>query len=373
MSLSGDSTMYEAFWKSVGAEADTLIAGWTSMSYSSDITNLCWFLEPQLAHQIRRLHKFVGNAVAGVDRFIIVGTGSSQLIQASLYALSPPDAAEPMSVVSLAPYCPSSLHKWAGDASKFTGYNYIELVCTTNGPDDCDDPDDPKREAILREALLSFSDRKTVHDLAYYWPQYTPITHRADHDIMLFTPSKSTGHAGSRIGWALVKDRAVAKRMMQYVELNTMGVAKEAQLRASKILQLVCDAYEDPERDIKMKLFEFAAEKLGNRWGKLKKVGSASSIFTVPSFDQISGLFTVPCFTMDVCYFFEDTSSHRPAFAWLECEKDEVEDPESYLKEKGIVVRGGSRFGIEARYVLFSMLDDDQIFDLYLQRLAALS
>lgn len=101
---SGDPTMYEAFWRSVAAEADTSIACWTSMSYFSDVTNLCWFLEPELARQIRRLHSLVGNAVAGDDRFIIVGTGSSQLIQASLYALSPPDGAEPMSVVSLAPY-----------------------------------------------------------------------------------------------------------------------------------------------------------------------------------------------------------------------------------------------------------------------------
>lgn len=96
--------MYEAFWKSAGAAADISIASWTSLSYFSDVTNLCWFLEPQLAHQIRRLHRLVGNAVAGEDRFIIVGTGSSQLFQAALYALSPPDAAEPMSVVSLAPF-----------------------------------------------------------------------------------------------------------------------------------------------------------------------------------------------------------------------------------------------------------------------------
>lgn len=61
------------------------------------------------------------------------------------------------------------------------------------------------------------------------------------------------------------------------------------------------------------------------------------------------------------------------AFAWLKCEKDEVEDLESFLKEKRIIVRGGSRFGVETRYVRISMLDRDEIFDLLVERLAAMS
>jgi L-tryptophan--pyruvate aminotransferase len=77
----------------------------------------------------------------------------------------------------------SGLFHWAGDANSFTGNAYIKLVCSPNNPD-----------GAIREAVLS-------SDLAYYWPQYTPITRRADHDIMLFTVSKSTGHAGTKIGY----------------------------------------------------------------------------------------------------------------------------------------------------------------------------
>lgn len=73
------------------------------MSYFSDVTNVCWFLEPEFGKEVVRLHKVVGNAVTE-GRHIVVGTGSSQLILAALFALSPQDAPEPISVVSEAPY-----------------------------------------------------------------------------------------------------------------------------------------------------------------------------------------------------------------------------------------------------------------------------
>lgn len=63
--------------------------GYQSMSYFADPKNLCWFLmEPKLESEIKRLHHVVGNAKTE-GFFIIVGNGSSQLIQAALYALSP--------------------------------------------------------------------------------------------------------------------------------------------------------------------------------------------------------------------------------------------------------------------------------------------
>lgn len=87
-------------------------------------------------------------------------------------------------------YLQSRLYRWAGDASTFKGDAYIELVCSPNNPD-----------GSIRKAVLNSKNGKTIHDLAYYWPQYTPITGAVDHDIMLFSVSKSTGHAGTRLGY----------------------------------------------------------------------------------------------------------------------------------------------------------------------------
>lgn len=90
-------------------------------------------------------------------------------------------------------YLRSALFMWAGDAASFDpkGEPYIELVTSPNNPDG------KIQHAVVRSPP---GMGHVVHDLAYYWPHYTPITAPANHDIMLFTLSKSTGHAGTRIG-----------------------------------------------------------------------------------------------------------------------------------------------------------------------------
>ena len=85
----------------------------------------------------------------------------------------------------------SGLYRWAGDANTFAGGESIELVCSPNNPD-----------GAVREAVVAGG--KAIHDLVYYWPQYTPITGRAARDIMLFTVSKITGHAGTRLGYVRI-------------------------------------------------------------------------------------------------------------------------------------------------------------------------
>jgi len=39
-----------------------------------------------------------------------------------------------------------------------------------------------------------------IADHAYDWPHFTHIAVPADEDVMLFTMSKPSGHAGSRLG-----------------------------------------------------------------------------------------------------------------------------------------------------------------------------
>uniref|UniRef100_A0A0D3G3Q7 Alliinase C-terminal domain-containing protein n=1 Tax=Oryza barthii TaxID=65489 RepID=A0A0D3G3Q7_9ORYZ len=365
----GDPMMYEAFWRGgAGERATIVIPGWQTMSYFSDVGSLCWFLEPGLEREVRRLHRLVGNAVAD-GYHVLVGTGSTQLFQAALYALSPPGPSAPMNVVSSAPYyssypavtdfLKSGLYRWAGDAKMFDGDTYVELVCSPSNPD-----------GGIREAVLKSGDGVAVHDLAYYWPQYTPITSAAAHDIMLFTVSKCTGHAGTRLGWALVKDRAVAQKMSKFIELNTIGVSKDSQLRAAKILKAITDGYDraagaaaagDDDDDSSGRLFHFARRKMVSRWAKLRAAVAASGIFTLP--DELPGH----------CTFANETVSAYPPFAWLRCGKEGVDDLEGYLRERKIISRGGGKFGADGRVVRISMLDTDEAFAIFVDRLAAMN
>ncbi|RDX64259.1 Tryptophan aminotransferase-related protein 2, partial [Mucuna pruriens] len=354
----GDPTMYESFWRKMGNKTTITIPGWQSMSYFSDGSNICWFLEPEFAKEVVRLHKVVANAVTE-GRHIVVGTGSSQLILAALYALSSPDAAEPISVVSAAPYYSSypsmadyqksGLYKWAGDAGSFDKEGpYIELVTSPNNPD-----------GYTRRSVVNGSQGLLIHDLAYYWPQYTPISSPSDHDLTLFTVSKSTGHAGMRIGWALVKDKEVAKKMTKFIELNTIGVSKDSQLRAAKVLKVVSDSCEQEKSQDGESFFKYSYKIMTQRWKQLRAAVEAG------------GLFTLPQFSPSFCTFFGQDTEPQPGFAWLKCEGD-IENCESFLRGHKILTRGGRHFGASLKYVRISMLDTDETFIQLIDRLSAI-
>lgn len=366
----GDPTMFESFWIENAQKSAIVILGWQLMSYFADVGNVCWFLEPELAKEIRSLHSLVGNAVTK-GRHLVVGTGSTQLFQAALYALSPPGRSKPTNVISAAPYyssypvvtdyLKSEIYRWAGDAWMYKQTSnedyYIELVTSPNNPD-----------GFTREAVVNGSG-PVIHDLAYYWPHYTPITAPADQDLMLFTVSKSTGHAGSRIGWAIVKDLEVAKKMTKYIELNTIGVSKDSQLRATRILHSVSSSYAgesifdrqgDSSTGQEHRVFHHGSALMSERWNSLRDAVSLNRRFTLPVFE--------PGF----CTFFRRHTTPRPAFAWLKCEGKEDEDCEKLLKSNRIISRSGRHFGAPQTYVRLSIIDRNQTFNLLLDRLSTI-
>ncbi|TXG50222.1 hypothetical protein EZV62_022746 [Acer yangbiense] len=291
----GDPLMYEKYWQQMGDKTTIVIPGWQSLSYFSNVSNICWFLEPKFAKEVVRLHKVVGNAITK-NHHIVVGTGSSQLFKAALYALS------------------------ANDASKTVYPSITDFV-----------------KSGLQGIL--------VHDLAYYWPQYTSISFPANHDLMLFTVSTITGHAGMRIGWAIVKDKEVAKKMTKYIELNTFGVSRDSQLRAAKVLKVVSKSCTEPSSSSEDEsFFEFSHHQLATRW-KLLRLAV-----------QKSGQFSLPEFSPQNCTFLGREFKPQPAFAWLKCEHQKVNDCESFLRSKNILTRSGKQFGFSSKYVRTSMI-----------------
>ncbi|XP_019163915.1 PREDICTED: L-tryptophan--pyruvate aminotransferase 1-like [Ipomoea nil] len=362
----GDPAMYESYWRKMGKSCAITFAGDEHLSYFSDVNKVCWFMEPKLEEEIRRLHTVVGNAaVDNHDDYIVVGNGSSQLIQAALYALSSHHSdhhPRPISVVCAAPYyssypemtefLQSGMYKWEGDAREFEKDGaYIELVTSPNNPD-----------GVLRRAVVQLNNNKgeergsVVHDLAYYWPQYTAITSPANHHLMLFTVSKCTGHAGSRIGWGIVKNKEVAKKMTKFIEISSIGVSKESQLRAAKILGVVSDSCSNPQIQ---NFFQYTHTLLYQRWQKLRQVV------------KVSHLFTLQKYPIHYCRFAKDFTQTLPAFAWIMC-KGREEDCEKLLRGHNILTRSGTKFGADPKFVRISMLGNEDDFNILLQRLSNL-
>lgn len=116
---SGDPIMLEEFWKQNLEDSTVVIPGWYRMSYWPSDSSMS---EPGLAynldaleHEIRALHDLVGNAVTK-DRYIVLGTGSIQLINAAVTSISDLQRAvflDPVKVVAASPSLVVGTEPWS--------------------------------------------------------------------------------------------------------------------------------------------------------------------------------------------------------------------------------------------------------------------
>ncbi|KAM3358652.1 hypothetical protein P3S68_021585 [Capsicum galapagoense] len=297
--------MYESYWRKMGNMCDITFDGYESLSYFANGKSLCWFLESKLEEEIRRLHNVVGNAIVD-DYYVVIGNGSSQLIMAALYALSPTNQPHPINNLFIRSYPEmtdferSELHKWAGDARNYDKDEpYIEFITSPNNPD-----------GVIREP----------------------------------------------VDWALVKDKEVARKMIKFMEVSTIGVSKEAQLRPAKILGVFSGSCVNPTLD---NFFEYGQSLLTDRWQSLRQVVKANDLFVLQKYP------------LQYCLFTKKFSESHPAFAWL-MRKGSEEDCEKFLKGHKLQTRGGEKFGSYSRNVRISMLGKDEDFNIFLQRLEAI-
>ncbi|RVW37453.1 Tryptophan aminotransferase-related protein 4 [Vitis vinifera] len=347
---SGDPLFLEPFWMQHAASSALLVAGWHRMSYSFHDHSL---ISKELEELIRKLHAIVGNANT-TGRFIVFGAGSIQLLNAAVHALSPHNSSAPAKVVATIPFYPvyksqtdffqSVDFQFVGDTSLWkntsdTTSNLIEFVTAPNNPD-----------GKLNKAVLQGPNAKPIYDHAYYWPHFTPIPAPADEDLMIFTFSKLTGHAGSRFGWALIKDKDVYETMSNYMSLNVDGVSRDTQLRAFKLLKVVT-------RGRGREIFEFGYKTMKDRWEKLNRALLMSRRFSVQESSP------------QYCTFSGKVKRPSPAYAWLKCEKEEDKECYRVLKKAGIIGRNGTLFSANSSYVRLSLIKTQDDFDILLHQI----
>ncbi|CAA2943347.1 tryptophan aminotransferase-related 4-like [Olea europaea subsp. europaea] len=347
---SGDPLFLEPFWMQHAESSAVIVAGWHRMSYVfADHTSISQVLQ----NHIHKVHSIARNAITK-GKYIVFGVGSTQLLSAAVFALSLKSSSLAR-VFASSPYYPvyktqtdffETVHfEFQGDASVMkntsdSGGNVIEFVTSPNNPD-----------GHLRKAILPSAN--AIYDRAYYWPHFTAIPAPADEDIMIFTISKLTGRAGSRFGWALVKDKDVYLNMCEYLELAEMGVSRDTQLRALQLLKVVLEGDGS-------EIFHFAYEKMRDRWEKISQTVSFSKRFTIQEIPP------------QYCNFFEKIRGPSPAYVWLKCEREEDTNCNDVLGAANIIGRSGRLFNSEDRYVRLSLLKSDDDFNLLLYRLKEL-
>ncbi|TKY46074.1 Tryptophan aminotransferase-related protein 4 [Spatholobus suberectus] len=275
----GHLCFLEPFWMQHAASSAILVSGWHRMDYTYTDGS---YISKLLVKHIQKIHDIVGNAVTN-GRFIVFGAGSTQLLSASVHDLSANSSLlSPAKVVATTPYFPfsnSKDYRYEGDTSSWKNISdsttrFIEFVASPTNPD-----------GKLTKVVLHGPNVKTIYDHACYWPHFTPIPSPANEHLMVFTISKLTGHAGSRFGWAIIKDEAIYQKMLTYLELNTIGVSRDTQLRALKPLDVVL---EGNGREI----FQFAYAIMKDRWTRLKQIISKSKQFSLQNLSPSTAPFS---------------------------------------------------------------------------------
>lgn len=223
----------------------------------------------QLQDSIFEMHCHVKNARV-IGSHIVVGHGATQLVGAAI-------AQSPFKdIYSRSPHFFrfDQIFKANGKSQIFMpdgSGDYSELVTHPSNPENIYYP----------ETQAKFK----VHDLCYNWPQYGTVIQQ-DKPIMIFSLAKATGHAGSRIGWAIVRDKAMYEGMCEYIDVSTGGVSYEAQRRASIILNEQSSFLWQQAQQKQVKnpplpkdVFSFGQNVLAKRWATLLKVNPSKIKF----------------------------------------------------------------------------------------------
>lgn len=204
-----------------------------------------------LERVIRIAHKTMGN-VLDVDQYeIVVGNGASQLISATVYETFGTLTSAPAPYFQRFPV----LAQIGGD---FWSERTQKMILTA--------PNNPTGSFDLYDEHLGKSGIDIV-DACYNWPQYCDVR-KLDDEILIFSLSKATGHAGTRLGWALFKNKELASQVKRSVEMTTMGVSHMAQDVGRFVLHREVSRFAQGKDNV----FSAGRQVLNERWDILNKL-----------------------------------------------------------------------------------------------------
>ena len=192
--------------------------------------------QSSLKEAIKAIHQQENNAVVD-GKHIVIAAGATQIILGLLTVLKNEKRS------SSAWATPPHFSRFPRLA-EFAGLDWAKkrnsLLITTI-------PNNPDGASVLHK-------NTDILDLTYNWPQYVNKIKQFDHPVMVFSLSKATGHASTRIGWAILEDKQLATALELYIEHSTSGLSIDSQIAAEEILksQLNCDfsVFEDGRKTL---------------------------------------------------------------------------------------------------------------------------
>lgn len=208
----------------------------------------------RLKQSIIELHYYVGNANAA-GTYVLIGHGATQLVGAAIANSPYPEIYSRKPDFFRFDQMIRTFGKTPIYMPRADGY-FTELVTHPSNPENLYYPESAARHKI--------------YDLCYNWPQYGTVI-KQDKDIMIFGMAKATGHAGNRIGWALIRDRDMYNKMAQHVDITTGGVSYESQAMANMIISEQNSIFYSKHQSLyqAQTVFEFGKNVLENRWRRL--------------------------------------------------------------------------------------------------------
>ena len=132
-----------------------------------------------------------------------------------------------------------------------TGSEYVNIPYSYPN-----NPNGVRRNPLVKNA------NHVIRDMVYYWPMYTDVNITVSEPIMIFSrfvlhccliiseylalpmpiifcSSKHEGLAGTRFGWGFYEDLSLAQTVAQVVDIFTLGLSIDVELRVLASIQAI--------------------------------------------------------------------------------------------------------------------------------------
>lgn len=109
--------------------------------------------------------------------------------------------------------------------------------------------------------------------------------------------------------------------MSKFVELSSLGVSKDSQQRAAKIMGVICDGYQNCKAKNSELFFEHCQNLMAQRWERLREVVERNEFFSLPKYPKeychFSGELNEPHPGNDRWYICDIVRNHKMMFKIL--------------------------------------------------------